>query len=448
MLKCTLEVFALCLTVYDTIVYVMKLSRASIIAIVFVFSVGSFAAGWALSTDDATYLQSQSITPGTATGTSYGPSSPIRIPILGDVWEKLLDFYYDESKLDLKKLEAGATKGFVAAINDPYTVFMTPEESKDFTNDLEGELEGIGAELEVKNGKLIVVAPLKNSPAEKAGIKPGDIIFKINGGLAQDMTLYEAVRRIRGKQGTQVTLTIVRETLANPFDLTITRSAIQIDSITLKRLDGDIFHLAINQFNDHTKREFETAVEKIILEKAKGLIIDVRGNGGGYLDISIDILSELISGKKPVVTIKKRDPKQNEVVQTSGSGRLADIPLAILVDKGSASASEIVAGAVQDYKRGVLIGEKTFGKGSVQQIETLGDGSSLRITIAKWFTPLDRSIDEIGITPDKEVKLTDQDVDAPVGRSNTVASPRLGLVEKKLDPQLDEAVKYLRNTKR
>ena len=353
----------------------------------------------------------------------------LKVRDLEEVWNRLRSLYYDAEKLDQSKLEYSAVKGFVSGIGDPYTVFMPPEEAKDFGQGLNGKLEGIGAELEVKDSKLIVRAPLKNSPAEKAGILSGDIIFKIDGAPAQDMTIYEAIRKIRGKKGTKVTLTLVRENKPEVFDIEIVRDEILIDTIVVKKIDGGIYHIAVNQFNDHTKVEFQKAVEEILLAKAKAIILDLRGNGGGYLDISIDMLSEIINGEKAVVIVKKRDQSKNETIKTNGSARIGDLPLVVLVDKGSASASEIVAGAVQDYKRGILIGEKTFGKGSVQELVDLNDGASLRMTIAKWFTPLNRSIDGDGIVPDIEVKLTEEDIKA--GK----------------DPQLDAAVKYLQNLK-
>lgn len=356
-------------------------------------------------------------------------SAPLKIRDLEDVWSRLRSQYYDSAKLDQSKLEYSAVKGFVGGIGDPYTVFMPPEEAKDFGQELDGKLEGIGAELEVKDSKLVVRAPLKNSPAEKAGILSGDIIFKINSEPAQEMTIYEAIRKIRGKKGTKVTLTLIRENRPEVFDIEITRDEILIDTVVVKKIDGGIYHIAVNQFNDHTKVEFQKAVEEILLAKAKAIILDLRGNGGGYLDISVDMLSEIISGEKTAAIVKKRDQSQNETIKTSGSARIPDLPLVVLVDKGSASASEIVAGAVQDYKRGVLIGEKTFGKGSVQELINLNDGASLRMTIAKWFTPLNRSIDGDGIVPDIEVKLTEEDIKA------------------ERDPQLDAAVKYLQNLK-
>lgn len=407
----------------------MRRSQSILLSSVLVTGILTFSLGWFFAKN----IKSAGGITKTATQkfseTGAFEEDTVHVRDLEEVWKRLQNAYYDASKLTLEKLEYGAVKGFVTAIGDPYSVFMTPEESKEFENGLEGQLEGIGAELEVKDGKLIVVTPIKNSPAMEAGVRSGDIIYKIDGDLAEEMTLFEAIKKIRGKKGTTVTLTILREGIPRPIILTIIRSEITIDSITLKKLDGDIFHLAINQFNDHTKSEFNDAIQTILLEKAKGLVLDVRGNGGGYLDTSIDILSELLSGKKTAAIIKKRDASKNETVKTSGSGRLSDIPLVVLVDKGSASASEIVAGAIQDYKRGIVIGEKTFGKGSVQELSELADGSRLRMTIAKWFTPLDRSIDEVGVAPDQEVKMTEEDF------------------EKNRDPQLDAALQYFRNNK-
>ncbi len=407
----------------------MRRSQSILLSSVLITGILTFSLGWFFARNIQTgsgpsrgFLQ-------TAFSTGSSSKNELKIRDIDDVWQRLQASYYDASKLDLSKLEYGAVKGFVSGIGDPYSVFMTPEESKEFENGLEGQLEGIGAELEVKDGKLVVVAPLKNSPAQKAGVRSGDIIYKIDGALAEEMTLFDAIKKIRGKTGTAVTLTLLREGTPQPVILSITRSEITIDSITLKKLDNDIFHLSINQFNDHTKSEFNEAVQQILLEKAKGLVLDVRGNGGGYLDTSIDILSELIGGQKTAAIIKKRDVSKTETVKTNGSGRLSDIPIVVLVDKGSASASEIVAGAIQDYKRGIVMGEKTFGKGSVQELAELPDGSRLRMTIAKWFTPLDRSIDDVGVVPDKEVKITDEDR----------AADR--------DPQLDEAIKYLQTKK-
>ena len=341
------------------------------------------------------------------------------------VWKSLDELYVEEDDLDTKELIYGAVKGFVGAVKDPYTVYMTPEETSEFQQSLSGELEGIGALLEMKDDMLTVVTPLKDSPAEKAGVKTGDVIVAINGEDATEMSLYEAVSRIRGEGGTDVTISIFRAGTKEVFDVTITRGTIEIDSITMEKKENGIFLISVNQFSDTTSNEFEEAISKILLDDPNGLIIDLRFNGGGYLDIAVDMLSELLEENLPVVRIERRSAKDNEVMYTSGLNRLTNIPLVVLVNEGSASASEIVAGAIQDHERGAVIGMKTFGKGYVQEIHSYPDGSSLRVTIAHWLTPDGRSINKEGIVPDVTIEITEEDIKAD------------------RDPQMEEALRYL-----
>lgn len=349
------------------------------------------------------------------------------LSLFWEVWERLHTEYVDPKVLDSEQMIYGAIKGMVASLSDPYTVFMDPHESKEFKNNLQGTLEGIGAELTVKDKNLVVMSVLKGSPAEKAGLKMNDIILEIDDEVATDMTIYQAITKIRGAKGTPVKLFIFRKDNGDPFEVTIIRDTIRIDSITFEDKGAGIFYIGLHQFTDSTKIELEDAIAKIILKDPKGIILDLRNNGGGYLEVAIDVLSEFLSGKKEAVTIRKRDTKDDVKRFTSGSGRLANIPLVVLINNSSASASEIVAGAVQDFKRGTVIGEKSYGKGSVQEIEdNLEQQASLRITIAKWLTPLHRSIDKVGIEPDVTVKLTEDDL------------------KKNKDPQLDAAIKRLK----
>lgn len=358
---------------------------------------------------------------------SENGAMPADLSLYWNVWKNVSDLYVDETALDKQKMIYGSIKGMVASLDDPYTVFMTPDETKDFDESLNGTLEGIGAELTVKDQVLVIISPLKNSPAEKAGLLPADIVYKIDGNITSDMTLFEAITRIRGPKGTKVTLTILRKGKQDPFDVAITREAVNIDSVSMEDKGNGIYYIAINQFSDNTKTEFDNAIQNILLKEPKGIVLDLRYNGGGYLDISVDILSEFLKDKVEAVTIKRRDSKDDETLYVSGNAPLADVPLVVLVNQGSASASEIVAGAVQDHKRGIVMGEQTFGKGSVQEVDKLPDGSSLRITIAKWYTPGEKNISEVGITPDIVVEMTEDDVEA------------------KRDPQLDAAVKYLQD---
>ncbi len=345
--------------------------------------------------------------------------------VFWDVWDMLGLYYVDEGKLNDQDMVYGAISGMVASLNDPYTVYMTPEETNEFDQNLNGQLEGIGAELTVRDGALVVVYPLKNSPAEKAGLVPGDIVYKIDGELTSEMTLFDAIMKIRGEKGTRVVLTIMREGKNEPFEVEIVRDEVTVESVSMMDKGKGIYYLSINQFNDTTKPEFDSKVKELLLLEPKGLILDLRYNGGGYLDISVDIASEFLNANLKVSTIKRRAESDNEVLYTSGNPRLPDVPLVVLINGGSASASEIVAGAIQDYKRGVIMGETSFGKGSVQEVDKLNDGSSIRMTIAKWYTPLDKNVDGEGITPDIEVKMSDDDA------------------EEEKDPQLDAAIKYL-----
>ncbi len=349
------------------------------------------------------------------------------LSLFWDVWDRLSTQYVDPTAIDSDKMIYGAIQGMVSALDDPYSVFMDPDESKEFKNNLTGKLDGIGAQLSVKEKNLTVMSVLKKSPAEKNGLKGGDIILKIDDAVAGDMTIYEAITKIRGFKGTSVKLLIYRKNSGDPFELNIIRDEIRLNSIELTEKPRNISVIALHQFTDSTMSELGEIIPDILAKKPRGIILDLRENGGGYLEVAVDILSEFLIGKKEVVTIRKRDQKDDEKKFTSGDGRLGDIPLVVLVNNGSASASEIVAGAVQDLQRGTVIGEKTYGKGSVQEIdEHLKGDASLRVTIAKWLTPLGRSINKIGIEPDQVVKYVEADL------------------KKGIDPQMEAALKALK----
>ncbi|MBD3328455.1 PDZ domain-containing protein [Candidatus Peregrinibacteria bacterium] len=344
------------------------------------------------------------------------------------VWSIVEKNYVDRDAVaDNEDLKDGAIKGLVDSLDDPYSVYMTEDETSEFDQSLHGELDGIGAELTVEDRALVVVSPLKNSPAENAGLKPGDTVFKIDGEHAADMSLFDAIMSIRGEKGTTVTLTIIREGVDEPFDVNIVRDTIEIPSVELENLEDGIYRINLYQFNDNTLPEFESLVNDLVLLEPKGIILDLRNNGGGYLEIAVDVLSEFIEGKKKAVSIERRNHEDDQTMYLSGNPRLANIPLIVLINGGSASASEIVAGAIQDYKRGTVLGETSFGKGSVQEVFKLNDGSSIRLTIAKWLTPDGNHIDKTGIEPDIEVEFTNEDA------------------ENDNDPQLNAALEYLKN---
>jgi carboxyl-terminal processing protease len=404
--------------------YVKKQILFTILSFILIFAMGWKASEYYFYTNQPTITVKEN---GEVVVQDFNNPQSVDLGLFWKVWDKLDRSYLKEDKLQNDEdLIYGSIKGLVGALDDPYTVFMTPTETKEFEQSLNGNLEGIGAELTVENGMLVVISPLKDSPAEKAGLKPGDIIFLIDDAVASEMTLFEAIMAIRGEKGTDVKLTIIREGIEEPFELTIKRDTINEDSVYYELLDGDIAYIAISQFSDDTTTEFDNALQQILLDDPKGLILDLRFNGGGYLDIAVDIVSEFLDGNKDAVKIVTRSAEFDEAIQVWGNARLPDLPLVVLVNYGSASASEILAGAIQDYQRGLVIGEKTFGKGSVQEVELLEDGSSLRLTIAKWLTPKGRDIDETGIVPDRVIEFDMQEGD-------------------EYDSQLKEAYNYLLN---
>ncbi len=336
------------------------------------------------------------------------------------VWQELEDKYVRTEKINYSNMVYGAIKGMVDSLEDPYTVFMDPSESEQFNASLHGTLEGIGAELTIEDQLLTVVSPLRDSPAEKAGILPGDVIFKIDGEIAADMTLFDAIMSIRGEKDTPVVLTIVRESVDEPFDVTIVRDSIDLDSVTKELLEENIAYVSINQFNERTRDEFAAALSELILDPPAGLILDLRFNGGGYLNSSVDILSFLLPEDQIAVKIEERG-QPDDILYTEGQTRLTDVPMVVLVNEGSASASEIVAGALQDYERAVIMGTQTFGKGSVQEVEQFADGSSIRLTVARWFTPNGTNVDHEGLAPDIVVEIDENDAENNVDTQRNAA---------------------------
>lgn len=379
--------------------------------LIYVFiAVVSFVLGWQAVSFGYLGGASVDIDRGGATEDDDSVADDVDLDLFWTVWDQLDEYYYDEEKLDYDSMIHGSIKGLVNSLEDPYTVFMTPEESEEFSSSLEGTLEGIGAELTVDGHSLVIVSPLRDSPAEKAGLLPGDIIFLIEGEPASEMTLFDAIMSIRGEKGTTVTLTIVRNGLNDTFDVSIVRAKIDIESVTVEELEGDITYISVNQFNDKTNEEFGRAISEMILDKPNGIIVDLRYNGGGYLDIAIELLSYLLPSETEAVIVKQRGMDGN-VMMTNGNPKILDVPLVVLINEGSASASEILAGAIQDHERGVVMGTQSFGKGSVQEVDSFSDGSSIRMTIAKWYTPDDRSIDEVGLVPDIVVEISDEDIE-------------------------------------
>ncbi|MGC9046538.1 MAG: S41 family peptidase [Minisyncoccia bacterium] len=333
-------------------------------------------------------------------------------------------YYYNASSVTNQDLLYGAASGIVNALNDPYSVFLTPSDAKKFNQDVTGNFGGIGAELGIKNSNLVIIAPLKNSPAEKAGIKSNDIIVAIDGTSTLNMSIDQAVKLIRGTVGTPVVLSILRSSWNKPKDFKIIRQEIQTPTLDSKMIDNNILYIHLYAFNSNANSLFYQAVLNGLINNAKGLILDLRGNPGGFLQTAIDLSGWFV--KKGTVVVQEKSPGETEYFKAYGNEALANFPVVVLVDDGSASASEILAGALRDDRNIKLIGEKTFGKGTVQQIETLSDGSEIKISIAQWLTPKGYTIDKVGLMPDYKVPITDDDI-----KNNK-------------DPQLQKAIQVLK----
>ena len=362
----------------------------------------------------------------------------VNFNLFWEVWDTLEKEYVDKDKLNDKEMFYGALNGLVASLGDPYTVFMDPKLSREFADDLAGTFEGIGAEIGIRKEVLTIIAPLEGMPAAKAGLSAGDKVYAINGEATTGMTVDEAVSKIRGPKGTDVTLTIFKEGNDTAKDMVITRGVIVVKSVKTETVssaggegsqeekkDNDIFVLKISNFNNDTLDLFNKAVQEILAKNPKGIVLDLRNNPGGYLDTAIELASEWVDDGI-IVTEKFSEEKKNEYF-SRGRARLKDYPTVVLVNRGSASASEILSGALRDYKKATIVGEQTFGKGSVQTLREFGDGSSIKITVAKWLTPNGDSINDAGIKPDIEIKMTDKDY------------------EENKDPQMDKAIEILKN---
>jgi carboxyl-terminal processing protease len=358
------------------------------------------------------------------------PSATIDFSLFWTVWQKLSSAYIDKTILDPQKMVYGAITGMVNSLGDPYTLFLPPKDNKDFKDELAGDFEGIGAQLDMKDGNIIVLAPLKGTPAEKAGIKPLDYILKVDGIDTTGWTVAQAVSKIRGPKGTSVKLSILHEKATKPVDLTITRDTITVPSIEswvkpvsdIKEISGitqtaalsakgyKVAYIILSRFGDTTNDDWTRTVSDISTQlrtdpSIKGLIFDLRNNPGGYLESAVYIASEFIKSGTVVSQVNSDATKQDYPVERMG--KFLDIPVVVLINKGSASAAEIVAGALRDYKRATIVGETSFGKGSVQTPEDLPGGAGLHITTGKWLLPKGDSISKKGITPEFVISLPD-----------------------------------------
>lgn len=353
-----------------------------------------------------------------------------------DTWDLLSRTYIDKKALDPNKLFYGAISGMVGAIDDPYTVFLPPDQQKSTKEELNGSFDGVGIQLGfneaksaedgVKNKQLVVIAPLEGTPAKKAGMKPQDVILKINDKGTGGMSLPEAVKLIRGPKGTEVTLTIFREGDTDSRTFTLTRDTIIVKSVEISfketKSKKEVAIIKLSRFGERTQDEWTKGVSEVVQKNPAAIILDVRNNPGGYLEGAVFIASEFLEGGD--VVLQENNKGEQVFFKVNRVGKLTELPMKVLINKGSASASEIVAGALQDRKRAQLIGEKSFGKGTIQEAQDLSGGAGIHITVAKWLTPNNRwVVDTSGLEPDVKI---DMDKD-----------------NQEKDPQLDKALELL-----
>jgi len=336
-----------------------------------------------------------------------GKPKDVDFSLFWDSWNIIKNYFFNTNP-DIKKMVYGAINGMINSLNDPYTMFMTPEEGKNFEEDLSGSFDGIGVEVSPREGYLIVISPLDDMPAKNAGIRSKDVIAKIDGEDVGQMTYAQAINKIRGVKGSEVVLTVIHDGESDPVDIKIIRDTVTVKSVKWEIKDGNIMYVRISQFGEDTFDLINQVADEVSQKGINKIIIDVRDNPGGYLQKCIDITSLFIN-EGVVVQEKDRDGKITQS-KTTRIPRFNDDKLVVLINGGSASASEIFAGAIKDHKRGVLIGEKSFGKGSVQTMQTLKDGSEIKVTIAKWLTPNGDAIDKLGIKPDIEIKTDESEI--------------------------------------
>lgn len=351
---------------------------------------------------------------------SNGQPAGVDFGIFWQTWNDLQSKYVDRGKLKTQDLVYGAIDGMVKAVGDPYTVFFPPKESENFTQEINGSFGGIGIEIGLRNSVITVIAPIEGTPAAKAGMLAGDKIVKIGDKPTDGMTINDAVNLIRGPKGTPVHLTVTREGLKDPKEFNIIRDTIKVPTVKWKMVDDNTAYLQLFVFNRNADDDFKKAVGEITRSSATRLILDLRNNPGGLLDSAVNIAGYFLDPDQLVVSERFGNGKQDEY-RSVANGVLKKYPLVVLLNQGSASASEILAGALKDQRGVTIVGAKSFGKGSVQEVDDLPGKASVKITIAKWYTPKGISINENGIDPDIKVTRTADDINADK------------------DPQLDKA---------
>ena len=400
-------------------------SKGSVLLVSFFLIFGAFSLG--------TYVGQSQASTNSLSGVlnrNVGKPDNVDFSTFWKVWQTLDEKYVETKGTSTDPVTNedrvyGAIQGMTKAMGDPYTVFFPPEESKAFEEEISGNFEGVGMEVGLKDDVLTVISPLKGTPAERAGIKAGDKIIKINNSITAGMSTDEAIKLIRGKKGTVVTFTIIRDG-AEPMEVKVTRDIIDIPTIATKKLENGVFLIQLYSFTGESPNLFRNALREFMLSKSDKLILDLRGNPGGYLNAAVDMASWFLPRGTVIVREDYGKGQKEETAKSKGYDIFTEkLKFVILIDGGSASASEILAGALREYDKATIVGEKSFGKGSVQELVPITSDTSLKVTVARWLTPKGVSISDNGITPDVVVPVTKEDL------------------QNKRDPQLEKALEIL-----
>ncbi len=354
------------------------------------------------------------------------PPSDINFSLFWEVYNLIEERFVDSGEINKEDIIHGAISGMIKALDDPHTAFFTPEEARDFEQELSGFFEGIGIEIGIREKQLTVISPIEQTPAHKAGLRAGDRIMKIDDKDSLEMSIEKAVSLIRGPKGEKVTLTVLRKGTDSPLEFEIIRDTIKIPTLKLEQKEGNIAYLRLYHFNQLLLSDFREAAMEILASDNQGIILDLRNNPGGFLNTAIDIAGWFVE-KGKIVTIENfGEDREIKLYRSEGNNHFSDYPLVVLINEGSASGSEILAGALKYHNNAQIVGMPSFGKGSVQQGIKMREGSMLKVTISRWLTPDGKSISEKGIAPDFEVELTEEDY------------------QKDSDPQLEKAIEVMK----
>ncbi len=346
----------------------------------------------------------------------FAEPQEVDFSLLWEAYNSIKKNYINADDIDYQRLVHGSISGIIRSLGDPHSVFFNPEDTKRFLEDADGEFEGVGMEVGIRDDKFQVIAPLKGTPADRAGLKTGDLILEIDGKSTANLSVEECVRLIRGPKGTEVTLTILREGWSDSEKITIERDVIELPSLEWEIIENNLAHVEFYHFHKNAEKDFSEMALSILNSPAEGIILDLRNNTGGYLGVSKNIAGWFF--EKGDLFVIQDFGEHQEKIYTKGTGRLLKYPIVVIINQGSASASEILAGALRDHKNSPLVGKRSFGKGSIQRLNYLSDGSSIKITVAKWLTPDGTPISEEGLDPDFEVDLDkDDEVDYQLNKA-------------------------------